>query len=264
MNYKEICDNTLSLITETANMVREMRKNLNSEDISAKGKNDFVTEVDKASELKLVSGMKEILPGSGFITEEGTAFADNEVYKWIIDPIDGTTNFMHGAPPYAISVALTENNKTVIGIVYDIASDECFYSYLGGKVFLNGIEVEQSSKSKVSDMLLATGFPYTAFGRIDQFIKTLIYFMEHSHGVRRLGSAAIDLAYVACGRYDGFYEYNLTPWDVAAGAFLIQQAGGKVTDFKGDNNWLYGKEIVASNSYCFDEFLMTVSKIMNE
>ena len=229
----------------------------------AKGKNDFVTIFDKMSEKLLVEGLRELIPDSGFIAEEGTGQSNGEAYQWIIDPIDGTTNFVHGAPPFCISVGLAHNNVMIMGVIYDMFSNECYYSYTGGKVYLNGVECTTSPTNKVDDMLIATGFPYTDFGRLPKFMQSLTFFMDNSHGVRRLGSAAIDLAYVAVGRYDGFYEYNLNPWDVAAGAFLVQQAGGMVSDFKGGNNWLFGKEIIAATSPVFHEFRTVIGDIMN-
>jgi len=156
-----------------------------------------------------------------------------------------------------------EGNEIILGVIYEIFSAECFYGFKGSAVFINGKAVKVSSTPNVAQSLIATGFPYYNFGRLEQFMKTMDYFFYNSHGVRRLGSAAVDLAYVACGRYDAFYEYNLNPWDVAAGAFLVTLAGGKVGDFKGGDNYLFGKEIVASNNLIFDEFQMTVGQFMN-
>jgi myo-inositol-1(or 4)-monophosphatase len=211
----------------------------------------------------LVHGLGKLLPGSGFIAEEGTSDIRGEVNNWIIDPIDGTTNFIHGSPPYAISVALMNANQIVMGIVYEIVAEECFYSYAGSPAFLNGKEIQVSEQATIADSLIATGFPYSYFDRLEPFMKTLDYFFINSHGVRRLGSAATDLAYVACGRYDAFYEYNLKPWDVAAGAFIIQQAGGVVADFSGGDNFLFGREVVASNKLVYKEFQSKVNQIMN-
>lgn len=264
MDYSKICKLTCDLAKETGRFITKERKKLYDDGVEAKGKNDFVTHVDKASEKRLVSGLSEILPGSGFITEEGTAGQNNEPFIWIIDPIDGTTNFIHGAPPYSISIALQYEGNLVMGVVYEIFADECFYAYDGGTAYLNGEKISVSSTRKLSGSLIATGFPYTDFGRMQNFIKTLDFFFNNSHGVRRLGSAAVDLAYVACGRYEGFYEYNLNAWDVAAGAYIVKLAGGNVSDFKGENNFLFGKELIASNSDIFEEFKDAIGGIMNE
>lgn len=262
MNYKSICLEVVELARETAKIVMKERESLVSGDISSKGKNDFVTKFDKMSEAKLVDGLSKILPGSGFIAEEGTSTKKGDVYNWIIDPIDGTTNFMHGAPPFSISIALQEKNELVIGVVLEMFSNECFYSWKGGKVFINGNEASPSGCNGLKDALIATGFPYSAFDRLDNFMESLRYFMDESHGVRRLGSAAMDLAYVAVGRYDAFYEYNLSPWDVAAGAFLIMQNGGVVSDFNGGDNYLFGKEMVAAVSGVYPEFYKAINAIM--
>lgn len=262
MNYRDICLKVVELTHETGAFVLEKRKTLTSEEVITKGKNDFVTVVDRLTEERLIAGLGKLIPESGFIAEEGTNSKRGERYNWIIDPIDGTTNFMHGAPPFSISIALQEDSEIVIGVILEITSKECFYSWKGGPVFVNENEVRCSACSELKGALIATGFPYTAFERIDKFMNSLTFFMDNSHGVRRLGSAAMDLAYVAAGRYDAFYEYNLNPWDVAAGAFLVQQAGGKVSDFSGGNNFLFGKEIAASCNGIFDEFYGAVNKLM--
>ncbi len=263
MDYNLICRKTNELAQEVGSFIRKERARMDSDSVLTKGKNDFVTSVDKASEEHLVQGLGQIIPGSGFIAEEGTATNNSEKYTWIVDPIDGTTNFIHGAPPYSISIGLREEEQTVLGVIYEITADECFYAYEGGKAYLNGSEISVSETPELKDSLLATGFPYSEFNRMQSFMKTLDYFFHNSHGVRRLGSAAADLAYVACGRYDGFYEYNLKAWDVAAGAFIVQKAGGKVSDFRGGDDYLFGAEIVASNSNIFNEFKDAVGGMMN-
>lgn len=264
MNLKELTSKVVQLAKQTGEMLLDKRKSITAEDIEVKGKNDFVTRFDKMSEEKIVARLSELLPEAGFIAEEGTSTKVGKTYNWIIDPIDGTTNFMHGAPPFSISIALQEKDAIIIGVVYDIFSGECFYSSKGDKVYLNGVEVTSSKTKTVKDSLFATGFPYKDLGRMDRFMQSLTFFMDNSHGLRRLGSAAVDLAYVACGRYDGFYEYGLKSYDVAAGAFLVKQAGGEVSDFKGNNNYIFGQEIVAGNGYNFSEFRLAVGKLMND
>jgi myo-inositol-1(or 4)-monophosphatase len=263
MDVERICYYTAELVKNTGLFIARERENFSMESVQSKGEHDFVTYVDKSSEERLVEGLKNILPGAGFITEEGTNTQKGKLFNWVIDPLDGTTNFIHGAPPYAISVALMEGSQVILGIVYEITSSEMFYSYQGAPAFLNGKNIQVSSVKKVTDSLIATGFPYTKFERIDAFLQSLEYFFIHSHGVRRLGSAATDLAYVACGRYDTFYEYNLNSWDVAAGAFIVQQAGGKVSDFKAGENYIFGNEIIAANAILFSEFRQLVGDFMN-
>jgi len=263
MNLQQLCNDVVELAADVANYIRKEREGLQWENVEKKGKHNFVTHVDKGSEERIVKALKKMLPESGFIAEEGTSDEKGEVFNWVIDPIDGTTNFIHGSPPYSISIALMQGDDVVLGVIYEISSSECFSGYLGSKVMLNGKPVNVSSTTSVADSLIGTGFPYSAYDRLNQFMKTMEYFFYNSHGVRRLGSAAMDLAYVASGRYDAFYEYNLNPWDVAAGAFLVELAGGKVGDFKGGNNYLFGKEIVASNGIIFNEFQKAVGQIMN-
>jgi myo-inositol-1(or 4)-monophosphatase len=176
--------------------------------------------------------------------------------------LDGTTNFIHGLPPFAISIALLDGSEIVMGVVYEMGLKECFYSWKGGGSYLNGKRISVSKAGKVNDSLIATGFPYYNYTYLDNFMTTVKFFMENSHGLRRLGSAATDIAYVACGRFEAFYEYGLNPWDVAAGIIILEQAGGKVSDFKGGTNYLYGGEIIATNGTIHDEFLRVINRLM--
>lgn len=258
MDLQRLCQDVCNLAKQAGDFIRKERLNFQLTKIEVKGKNDFVSYVDKASEKLLVDGLRKLLPDSGFIAEEGTAGSRGERYNWIIDPLDGTTNFIHGIPCYAISIALQLEQRIVLGVVYEINLDECFYSWEGGKAYLNGQEITVSAAPTLADSLLATGFPYYDYDRMDDYMQLFRHFMKHTHGLRRLGSAATDLAYVACGRFDGFYEYSLRAWDVAAGAFLVQQAGGNVSDFSGKQNYIFGKEIVAGNALLFEEFLSIV------
>ncbi|HRI79704.1 MAG TPA: inositol monophosphatase family protein [Cyclobacteriaceae bacterium] len=209
------------------------------------GFNNLVSYVDKESEKKLVAALSRIVPGSGFIGEEGTAIEGTNGYRWIIDPLDGTTNFTHGLPLFAISIGLALKDKMVLGIIYEVNKKEMFHTVEGQPAYCNGKEIHVSGVLTLQECLMATGFPYYEFEKMEAYLNIIRHFLKQSHGVRRLGSAATDLAYVAAGRFEGFFEYNLNPWDVAAGAFLVQQAGGMVTDFKGGDNFLFGGEIVA-------------------
>ncbi len=253
----------IELVRQVGDYIGSSIGKIKTDNIEVKGKHDFVTSIDKSAEQKLVEGLSKLLPEAGFIVEEGTAERKGEIYDWIIDPLDGTTNFIHGASPVAVSVALKEKDELVAGIVYEVSYRECFYAYKGGGAYLNGEEIRVSSAGSISSSLIATGFPYQNFNRLEPFMETLTYLFNNSHGVRRLGSAATDLAYVACGRYDAFYEYNLKPWDVAAGIFIVQQAGGKISDFRGGSDYLFGGEIIAANTTIFPEFLREMGKIMN-
>lgn len=255
---QKLCQDVCKLTKQVGMFIKSERLKFSTESVEIKGKNDFVSYVDKTAEQKLVEGLALLLPESGFIAEEGTSSKKGEIYNWIIDPLDGTTNFIHGIPCFAISIALTKNNKLVLGVIYEINLDECFYAWEGSKAYLNEKEISVSKTQKLADSLIATGFPYYNYERQDEYMELFKHFMKNTRGLRRLGSAATDLAYVACGRFDGFYEYSLRAWDVAAGAFIVQQAGGTVTDFQGNENYIFGEEIVAGNKACFDEFLGSV------
>ena len=156
-----------------------------------------------------------------------------------------------------------KDDELVAGIIHEVNLDECFYSYKGGEAFCNGKPIRVSGRAKLSDSLIVTGFPYTNFSRLADYMKIFDFCMRNTHGIRRPGSAAVDLAYVACGRFEAFYEYGLNAWDVAAGAFIVQQAGGSVTDFKGGNDFVFGKEIVASNNKVHEEFMQVVEQYMS-
>ncbi len=259
---EKLCLNVIQIAKETGNFIKNELLNRDGLKLELKGRHNYVTYVDKEAEIQLVKKLKTLLPEAGFITEEGTNTTKGEIYNWIIDPLDGTTNYIHGLPPFAVSVALMKGTKIVLGVIYEIALDECFYAWQGGGAFLNGNKIETSKISKIQGSLFATGFPYTRFEHMDRFMQSMEYFMVNSHGLRRLGSAATDIAYVACGRFEGFYEYGLNSWDIAAGIIILLEAGGKVSDFKGNPECLFGNEFVASNPYVFNEFLESINKIM--
>lgn len=214
--------------------------------LQKEGFNNLVSYVDKESEKKLVSTLSRLIPGSGILGEEGASVESSNGYLWIIDPLDGTTNFTHGLPPFAISIGLTLNDKPVLGVVYEVTKKEMFHAVEGHPAYCNDQLIRASSVNSLNESLFATGFPYYDFPKMEAYLNIIRKFLKQSHGVRRLGSAATDLAYVAAGRFEGFFEYNLNPWDVAAGAFIVQQAGGTVTDFSGGNDFLYGRQICAA------------------
>lgn len=263
MNLELLTKQVANLSRAVGSYVRGELKSLDAADIHHKGVNDFVTYVDKNSEKRLVSELGKILPEAGFIAEENSSLSKKEKYNWIIDPLDGTTNYVHGVPLYSISIALAENNRIVSGVIFEINLHECFYAWQDGGAFLNGHTLQVSKADKLANSLIATGFPYTDFSRIEPYTAVFLELMKSTHGIRRLGSAAVDLAYVACGRFDAFYEYGLHAWDVAAGAVIVAEAGGKVTDFNGGDNFLTGKEMVASNERIHSEFLDVIRSHFN-
>ena len=260
MNLEILCTQVQWLAREVGRFISDERLKFTAKDIIHKGKSDMVTYVDKTAEVRIVATLRELLPNSGFIAEEGTATDRGEKYRWVIDPLDGTTNYIHGISPYAVSIALMEDEEVVMGVVYEISLDEMFYAWKGSKAYMNGHEIHVSEAAITADSLIATGFPYYEFSKLDQYMASMNYFMRNSHGLRRLGSAATDMAYVAAGRFEAFYEHALHSWDVAAGIIILKQAGGKVCDFNGGKNYLFGGEMIACNTNFFDEFYETVHK----
>ena len=259
MNLENICEAVARLAKETGKEIKRYNKE-NGLKVEVKGRHDFVTQVDKYSEKLLVEGLSQILPEAGYIAEEGTRTDRGEHFNWVIDPIDGTTNFIHDVPPHAISIALMQDGKVVIGVIYEICGDELFYAYKDGGAYLNDEHIHVSPVADISQSLISTGFPYSNFDRLDDYMKLFNHFTKNSSGLRRHGSAATDLAYVAAGRFDAFFEYDLKPYDVAAGAIIVQEAGGRIADFKGKDDYIFGKEIIATNGLIYEDFLEATKK----
>ena len=244
---QKLLQDVIVLVKDTGDFIRQEAARFDTSKIEYKGKNDLVSYVDKTAEEMLVKGLEQIMPGSGFIAEEGTKNRKSDIYNWIIDPLDGTTNFTHGIPVYAISIALMKRGQLVMGVVYELNRDECFHAVKGQGAYLNHMPIKVSEIKTLDRALLATGFPYYDFEQMKQYLSIINDLMHETHGLRRMGSAAVDLAYTACGRFEGFFEYNLNAWDVAAGALIVQEAGGMVTDFKGGEDFLFGRQIAAGN-----------------
>lgn len=248
---------------EAGSFIRNEVTNFDISRAEVKGLNNFVSYVDKSAEEIIVNRLKNLLPEAGFKTEEGTtAQAEDQKYVWVIDPLDGTTNFMHGCPPFAVSIGLREYDEPVAGVVYEITADEMFKAWKNGGAWLNGKQIRVSSAAKLSESLVATGFPYSDFSRLGKYIELFTWFLKNSHGVRRLGSAATDIAYIACGRFEAFYEYGLYPWDIAAATIILREAGGRISDFSGNEKNLTGHEVVAASESVFFEILEIVSNFM--
>lgn len=255
MNLQKITISIVELSKIVGEFIKSESEKFTSEDIERKGLHDLVTYVDKQAEKMIVAKLQKLLPEAGFVAEEDLSLARGARFNWIVDPLDGTTNFIHSVPVYSISIALMEGDELIMGLVYEINNQECFYSWKGVPAYLNGKEIKVSSQKKLDDSLIATGFPYRDYSLLEPYIDLFKDLLQNTRGVRRLGSAAVDLAYVAAGRFDLFFEYALHPWDVAAGAFLVKQAGGKVTDFKGKDNYIFGQQIISSNGKTHSEFL---------
>lgn len=223
-----------------------------------KGRNDLVSYVDKQAEAQLVAALSALMPHAGFIAEEGSGEAAPDGLNWIVDPLDGTTNFIHGIPLFCISVALARGKELLLGVVHDPCANQTFYAWQGGGAYLDGRRLQVSAQPDLAHSLVATGFPYADFGKQAAYMALLSDVMERCHGLRRLGSAALDLAYTAAGRFEGFFEYNLNPWDVAAGTLLVQEAGGIVTDFGGGDDSTFGRELLAASPQVHPELLSLV------
>jgi myo-inositol-1(or 4)-monophosphatase len=260
MDYRSICFQVQEIAREAGNFILGERNKIHASDVETKSNASFVTYVDKTAESMIVDRLRKIFPDAGFVAEEGTAGSLGEERIWFIDPLDGTTNYIHGIFPNSVSIALSEKGRLVTGVVYELGLDEMFYAWLNGKAYLNGKEIRVSESFHSSEALIGTGFPYYDFDRIRQYITILDELMKKTRGLRRLGSAAVDISYVAAGRFDAFYEHALHAWDVAAGAFILQQAGGIVTDFNGGENWLSGGEIIAVSANYFPEFYEIVHR----
>lgn len=216
--------------------------------VNFKGKNDLVTEADVKAEKEIVSVIRDEFPGDHVLAEETSAEgAMPEGRTWLVDPIDGTTNFAHGFPIYCVSVGFWENRKPRMGLVLEVTRDECFTALAGKGSFLNGNPISVSKITDPRHAMVGTGFPYNDLSLVENYLNFFHTLMENIQGVRRPGAASYDLCCVASGRFDGFYEYSLNPWDVGAAALIVQEAGGLVSDWSGGNDWLFGKRIVAGN-----------------
>ncbi len=260
IDFKAVCGKVIEISKIAGKYIQEQAVNFQKGQVEEKGTHNYVTYVDKSTEKMIVDYLRDLVPGAGFITEEDTETTQGKVFNWIIDPLDGTTNFIHGVPLYSVSIALQENDEIVVGVIYEPNLDECFYAWKGGNSMLNDEIIRISPSKDFNSSLLATGFPYYDYGRMEEYLEVFREMMRETAGLRRLGSAAADMAYVAAGRYEGFYEYGLQPWDVAAGIILIKQAGGEVCDFQGGNNALFGKELVCGNSTVVTEMKRIISK----
>lgn len=239
--------------TEIENLLKNVgvfqlknQQKVTQKEVDEKSLNQLVSYVDIESEKKLIIALRSITPEAVYMAEENSAEHVSGELQWIIDPLDGTTNYLYGHSKYAISIALLYRGTAVYSAVYAPADEELYVATPQG-AWLNGTKINVSTRTTLASSLIATGFPYYTFGEIDQYIATLAPLMKETKGIRRMGSAALDLVYTACGRFDAFYELNLSPWDVAAGAYIVQQAGGVVTDFQLGNNYIFGNSILASN-----------------
>ena len=260
LDLSNLCQKAVEIVLEVGEFIRSQKGRVGADRIEEKSKNSLVSYVDQTAEEKLVQGLGVLLEEPTFLTEEGTVIARKGTYRWIIDPLDGTTNFLHNIPVFSVSIGLEHNDELVMGIVYEVNQDECFYAWKDGGAYMNGVPIKVSPTPKLADSLLATGFPYYDYSLMQKYLGTLQDLMKDTRGIRRLGSAAVDLAYVACGRFEGFFEYSLNPWDVAGGVVLVKEAGGLVTDFKGESDYLFGGSILAASPTIHQAVLAVLGK----
>lgn len=242
-----------------ASVIQRASNNLDLIQPQRKGHNDFVSEVDRAAEKAIIEIILEAYPKHAILAEESGAQGNSE-YVWIIDPLDGTTNYLHGFPQYSVSIALQHKGVITQGVIYDPTRNELFTATRGVGAFLNDRRIRTAKTRDLSESLVATGFPYTDFTHMSRYMSILQEVMQKCAGIRRPGSAALDLAYVACGRFDAFFEFNLKSHDIAAGSLLVQEAGGLVTDMQGEEGYLKSGDIVAGTPRVFGQLLQLIGE----
>lgn len=264
MELNKILEQAKPIVKQAASYIQEMALIKDTLSVEEKFKNNLVSEVDRNAEIILVEGLSKIIKEAGFLTEEQTVEQSRPEWLWVIDPLDGTTNFLRGVPAYAVSVALMQNDKVVIGLVYDCVQNH-FYTAIKGKgAFKNSRAIKVNQNTNYEKAFIATGFPYYDFSKADAYLKVFEHIMHHTMGMRRLGSAALDLCHVATGMYDAYFEYSLHPYDVAAGALIVQESGGVVTDFKGADDYIFNQQIIVGNLTIHKKILELIDKHFGE
>ncbi len=258
--YHQIIKKLLPSIQKTAEFISKEFISFDPANIEIKGHNDLVSYVDKTAESMLEEACLKITPNSGFINEETGIKSPDSEFVWIIDPLDGTTNFMQKIPVFAISIALQHQGKLVLGIVHEVNRFETFTAIKGQGAFLNGKPIKVTNENELSQVVVATGFPYSNFYNLEDYMEMFKEFLYSTRGLRRLGSAAVDLAFTAAGRFGGFFEANLKPWDIAAGTLIVQEAGGLVTDYQGNPDCIFGNSILASTPIIHEQMMQIIQK----
>lgn len=251
---EDLCKACLPIVRRASEFIKSEIGNVSANEIEAKEKNSLVSYVDKTAEEIIIKGIGQLLPDAEYLTEEATVAQNEGDLRWIIDPLDGTTNFLHSVPHFSVSLALEFKGKLVFGIVEEVNSQETFYAWKGGGAYCNGNSIRVTSNNAISESIAGTGFPYVV-GDSAPMMALLDHWIKHGRGVRRMGSAALDLAYVACGRYDFYYETSINSWDIAGGAIIVEEAGGKVTDLWGRGQYIHAGHIIASNGHLHQEII---------
>ena len=256
---RKICEEMIPLIRNVGEFIAGEMEKVGKTDIEIKSQNSLVTYVDKTAEEMLVEGLSKLLPEAGYLTEEETVHQSHKELTWIIDPLDGTNNFLHRIPHFAVSVALQMEEELQIGVVYNPCMEEMFVGFKDGGAFLNQTPIHSSHTPELANAIIATGFPYQ-IEDVAPLIRTMGHFMRYARGIRRMGAAALDLVYVACGRYDAYYESAVNAWDLAGGAIIVQEAGGTLTDFRGTDQYLKSGEMISCNAYLHEPILKAIQE----
>ena len=244
---------------QAGNIIARSFPHVDSLSVDTKSRNDFVSDVDLMAEQEIIKVIRKAYPDHAILAEEsGKSSKGSEEYQWIIDPLDGTTNFLHGFPQFAVSIALAYRGKLDQAVVYDPISQDLYTASKGSGAQLNGRRIRVTNRKTLEGALLGTGFPFKNQDLLDTYLATFKALFKDTAGIRRPGSAALDLAYVAAGRIDGFWEFDLNPWDMAAGALLVQEAGGKVGDFAGGDDFLDSGNVIAGNLKVFEAMLKEI------
>lgn len=251
--------NAVVAARQAGDIINFASRDLGQLKIQTKSFNDFVSEVDKAAEKAIIDTLKAAYPDHGFLGEEGGDINKDAENIWIVDPLDGTTNFLHSFPQYCVSIALQQNGVLTQAVIYDPVRNDLFTATKGRGAFLNDKRIRVGSRIKLQEALVSTGFPFREFSYLDTYMDMLKDMIKNTTGIRRPGSAALDLAYVAAGFSDGFFELSLSSWDIAAGGLLVQEAGGIVGDFEGNESWLKTGNIVAANPKVFAQMLQVLA-----
>lgn len=263
--YRQACDTAAAAAHRAARLIRQHAGRLDQDEIREKGTHDLVTEIDERAQLLIIETLHQAFPDHAFLAEEGSqhdgAPGPYDGFRWIIDPIDGTTNFTHGLHPHAVSIALQEGDAIVVGVVLDVPHGELFTAIRGRGLYVNGAPARVSRTPALKHGVIATGFPYRSWGHVDAYLAVLKNCIREAQSFRRLGSAAIDLAYVACGKVDAYVQTGLSPWDVAAGLLLVREGGGRVTDLHGAEHTGFEHPIVATNGRVHDAMLEVVAPL---
>ena len=263
MDLQQLTQRVCHVAREAGAYINKERANFSVDKVERKHAHDYVSYVDKGSEQLIVKALRELLPEAGFITEEGSAGHTDEQYVWVVDPLDGTTNFIHGYAPYAVSIALIRGKEQLVGVVYDVCADECFYAWQGGGAHIEmrnekgemRNEALYVGKSAINDALLCLQLPYNSDAYKPVITRLIQHFYGHVGSIRMIGSAAIALCHVAAGRFDAYAERYIGRWDYMAGALIVKEAGGRVTNYAGDDYFMEGDSVVATNGVVHEDLL---------